>query len=213
MCTVTGNTLGENLDELKQNGFYERCRKYLPALGVKVSDIIRPAGSPVFGDAIDLARFGEIGKKGVLALMCDSTNAERPGFTQSEKSVGKVLDGIFEDHRKNRIIIATFASNVDRVQQIINCAEKYGRKVGSTLLPSSLQEICRCSPVLRPVEPVMPTTSLGPIAAPFPPGHEGKQSAQVNADAANRGVPWKPFIYSIGLNCDCVQSPLQCTTL
>ena len=84
--------------------------------------------TPVFGDAIDLARFGEIGKKGVLALMCDSTNAERPGFTQSEKSVGKVLDGIFEDHRKNRIIIATFASNVDRVQQIINCAEKYGRK-------------------------------------------------------------------------------------
>ncbi len=61
--------------------------------------------------------------------MCDSTNAERPGFTQSEKSVGKVLDGIFEDHRKNRIIIARFASNVDRVQQIINCAEKYGRKV------------------------------------------------------------------------------------
>ena len=85
--------------------------------------------TPVFGDAIDLARFGEIGKKGVLALMCDSTNAERPGFTQSEKSVGKVLDGIFEDHRKNRIIIATFASNVDRVQQIINCAEKYRRKV------------------------------------------------------------------------------------
>ena len=85
--------------------------------------------TPVFGDAIDLARFGEIGKKGVLALMCDSTNAERPGFTQSEKSVGKVLDGIFEDHRKNRIIIATFASNVDRVQQIIKCAEKYGRKV------------------------------------------------------------------------------------
>lgn len=85
--------------------------------------------TPVFGDAIDLARFGEIGKKGVLALMCDSTNAERPGFTQSEKSVGKVLDGIFEDHRKNRIIIATFASNVDRVQQIINCAEKYSRKV------------------------------------------------------------------------------------
>ena len=85
--------------------------------------------TPVFGDAIDLARFGEIGKKGVLALMCDSTNAERPGFTQSEKSVGKVLDGIFEDHRKNRIIIATFASNVDRVQQIINTSYKYGRKV------------------------------------------------------------------------------------
>ena len=85
--------------------------------------------TPVYGDAIDLARFGEIGKKGVLALMCDSTNAERSGFTQSEKSVGSVLNKIFEDHSKQRIIIATFASNVDRVQQIINSAEKFGRKV------------------------------------------------------------------------------------
>ncbi len=85
--------------------------------------------TPVFGDAIDLARFGEIGKKGVLALMCDSTNAERSGFTQSEKSVGAVLDKIFDDHRNQRIIIATFASNVDRVQQIINSAQKFNRKV------------------------------------------------------------------------------------
>ncbi len=85
--------------------------------------------TPVFGDAIDLARFGEIGKKGVLALMCDSTNAERPGSTMSEKTVGKTLESIFSDHTDSRIIIATFASNVDRVQQIINCADKYGRKV------------------------------------------------------------------------------------
>ncbi len=85
--------------------------------------------TPVFGDAIDLQRFGEIGKKGVLALLCDSTNAERKGFTMSEKTVGKTLDKIFEDHNKQRIIIATFASNVDRVQQIINSANKYGRKV------------------------------------------------------------------------------------
>ena len=85
--------------------------------------------TPVFGDAIDLQRFGEIGKKGVLALLCDSTNAERPGFTLSEKSVGKTLDNIFADHKNTRIIIATFASNVDRVQQIINSAEKFGRKV------------------------------------------------------------------------------------
>ena len=85
--------------------------------------------TPVFGDAIDLQRFGEIGKKGVLALMCDSTNAERPGFTASEKSVGKTIDGIFADNSTSRIIIATFASNVDRVQQIINSADKYGRKV------------------------------------------------------------------------------------
>jgi ribonuclease J len=85
--------------------------------------------TPVFGDAIDLQRFGEIGKKGVLALLCDSTNAERPGFTMSEKSVGKTLDNIFAEHKNTRIIIATFASNVDRVQQIINSADKFGRKV------------------------------------------------------------------------------------
>ena len=86
--------------------------------------------TPVFGDAIDLQRFGEIGKKGVLALMCDSTNAERPGFTMSEKSVGAPFDEIFSEPKNTRIIIATFASNVDRVQQIINSAEKFGRKVG-----------------------------------------------------------------------------------
>mgnify|MGYP004506475073 FL=1 len=85
--------------------------------------------TPVFGDAIDLQRFGEIGKKGVLALMCDSTNAERPGFTMSEKTVGRTIEGIFEDNKNSRIIIATFASNVDRVQQIINVAYKNGRKV------------------------------------------------------------------------------------
>ncbi len=85
--------------------------------------------TPVYGDAIDLQRFGEIGKKGVLALMCDSTNAERAGFTMSEKTVGKTFDNIFHDHQNNRIIVATFASNVDRVQQIINTAYKFGRKV------------------------------------------------------------------------------------
>ena len=85
--------------------------------------------TPVFGDAIDLQRFAEIGKKGVLALMCDSTNAERPGFTASERTVGRTIDNLFAENREHRIIIATFASNVDRVQQIINTAYKYGRKV------------------------------------------------------------------------------------
>ena len=85
--------------------------------------------TPVFGDAIDLQRFAEIGKKGVLALMCDSTNAERHGFTPSEKTVGKTFDSLFAEHKDTRIIIATFASNVDRVQQIINSADKFGRKV------------------------------------------------------------------------------------
>ena len=85
--------------------------------------------TPVFGDAIDLQRFAEIGKKGVLALMCDSTNAERKGFTQSERTVGYTFDHLFAEYKDTRIIIATFASNVDRVQQIINSAYKYGRKV------------------------------------------------------------------------------------
>ena len=85
--------------------------------------------TPVFGDAIDLMRFAEIGKKGVLALLCDSTNAERPGFTMSEKTVGQTFDRIFAEHQMQRLVIATFASNVDRVQQIINSAAKYGRKV------------------------------------------------------------------------------------
>ena len=85
--------------------------------------------TPVFGDAIDLQRFAEIGKKGVLALMCESTNAERQGFTMSERTVGKVFDNLFNEYRSTRIIIATFASNVDRVQQIINTAYRFGRKV------------------------------------------------------------------------------------
>ena len=85
--------------------------------------------TPVFGDPIDLQRFAELGKKGVLALMADSTNAIRPGFTMSERTVGKTFDAIFAEHQNRRIIVATFASNVDRVQQVVNTAYKYGRKV------------------------------------------------------------------------------------
>ncbi len=85
--------------------------------------------TPVYGKPIDLQRIGEIGKKGVLALLCDSTNVERPGYTMSESSVGKTFDTIFADNAKQRIIVATFASNVDRVQQIVNAAAKNGRKI------------------------------------------------------------------------------------
>ncbi|MGN0466168.1 MAG: ribonuclease J [Lachnospiraceae bacterium] len=85
--------------------------------------------TPLFGEAIDLGRFAELGKKGVLALMCDSTNVERPGYTMSEQTVAKTFDHLFQEHKERRIIIATFASNVDRVQQIINTAYKFGRKV------------------------------------------------------------------------------------
>ena len=85
--------------------------------------------TPVFGETIDLARLAELGKKGVLALLCDSTNILRPGYTMSERTVGKTFDTIFMENNSSRIIVATFSTNVDRVQQIINSAEKYGRKV------------------------------------------------------------------------------------
>ena len=102
---------------------------YSPAGTVVHTGDFKVDYTPVYGDAIDLQRFGEIGKKGVLALMCDSTNAERPGFTMTERKVGKTFESIFSDHTHQRIIVATFASNVDRVQQIINTAYKFGRKV------------------------------------------------------------------------------------
>ena len=87
--------------------------------------------TPIQGEPINLTRFGEIGKKGVLAMLGESTNAERPGFTMSERKVGKSLDRIFRGCDK-RIVIATFSSNVHRVQQIINFSHKYGRKVALT---------------------------------------------------------------------------------
>ena len=84
--------------------------------------------TPIVGDMIDLTRLGELGKKGVLALMSDSTNVERPGYAMSERSVGDKFEQIFKNCSK-RIIVATFASNVHRVQQIIDAAVKNGRKV------------------------------------------------------------------------------------
>ena len=81
------------------------------------------------GEMIDLARIGELGNQGVLALMSDSTNSERPGFTMSEKSIGSTFESLFDKGTDKRIIVATFASNVHRVQQIINAAVRHGRKV------------------------------------------------------------------------------------
>ena len=85
--------------------------------------------TPTTGGMIDLARFAELGKSGVLALMADSTNAERPGYTMTEQKVGHTFDVLFKEAEKKRIIIATFASNIGRIQQILDCAKKYGRKV------------------------------------------------------------------------------------
>lgn len=87
--------------------------------------------TPIDGEMTDLTRFGELGKKGVLALFCESTNAERQGFTPSERIVGDSLDTIFANTEK-RVTIATFSSNVHRVQQIINASQKFGRKIAVT---------------------------------------------------------------------------------
>ena len=84
--------------------------------------------TPVSGEMIDLARFGELGKAGVLALMSDSTNVERPGYTPSEQTVGKSLENYFKDCDQ-RIIVATFASNIYRIQQVLDIAARHGRKV------------------------------------------------------------------------------------
>ena len=88
--------------------------------------------SPIDGEMMNLTRLGELGNKGVLLLLCESTNAERPGFTMSERKVGESLEHIFRDHEDKRVIIATFSSNVHRVQQIIDISAKHGRKVAVT---------------------------------------------------------------------------------
>ncbi len=85
--------------------------------------------TPINGTPIDLARFGELGSRGVLALMADSTNAERPGYTQTERKVGNSFDNLFATAEGKRIIIATFSSNIHRIQQIINSAIKTDRKI------------------------------------------------------------------------------------
>ena len=88
--------------------------------------------TPIDGDMMDITRLGELGREGVLLLMCESTNAERPGYTPSETKVGKSLEVIFTMHEDRRIVISTFSSNVHRVQQIINISARHGRKVAVT---------------------------------------------------------------------------------
>ena len=85
--------------------------------------------TPIQGEPIDLQRFAELGKKGVLLFMCESTNVELKGYTMSESNVGPIFRKIFDDSREQRIMVATFSSNIDRIQQIINCAAEHKRKV------------------------------------------------------------------------------------
>ena len=88
--------------------------------------------TPIEGEMMDVTRLGELGREGVLLLMCESTNAERPGYTPSETKVGKSLEMIFTMHQDRRIVISTFSSNVHRVQQILNISARHGRKVAVT---------------------------------------------------------------------------------
>jgi len=97
--------------------------------------------TPVDGDMIDLPRFSEYGKRGVLALLSDSTNAERPGYTMSEKTVGESFELLFRKAKNKRIVVATFASNIHRVQQIIDVAQSRGRKVA--VIGRSLENLVR----------------------------------------------------------------------
>ena len=100
-----------------------------PAGTIVMTGDFKIDSTPIQGEMIDLGKFSQLGKEGVLALLADSTNAERTGYTPSERTVGGSFDTLFQRAENYRIIIATFASNIHRVQQIINCAEKYGRKV------------------------------------------------------------------------------------
>ena len=99
--------------------------------------------TPIDGDMIDLARLAQIGREGVLCLMSDSTNAERPGYTESERKVGESFETLFRKAGNNRIIVATFSSNIHRVQQIMNVAASLGRKVA--LVGRSLENVVSIS--------------------------------------------------------------------
>ncbi len=104
------------------------------AIGTPVGTVVHSGDfkldlTPIEGDVMNITRLGELGKRGVLLLMCESTNAERPGYTQSERTVGKSLDYIFTTNPDKRLVISTFSSNVHRVQQIIDASARHGRKV------------------------------------------------------------------------------------
>ena len=122
--------------------------------------------TPVDGDMIDLPRFSEYGKKGVLALLSDSTNAERPGYTMSERNVGDSFEKLFAKAKHKRIIVATFASNIHRVQQIIDVAQTRGRKVA--VIGRSLENLVKVGEELGylivPKNILIPIDSIGSYA-------------------------------------------------
>ncbi len=161
--------------------------------------------TPLFGDTINLQRFAMLGKKGVLALMCDSTNAGRPGFTISEKLVANTFRSLFTENKTNRIIVATFASNVDRVQQIMNTAFEFGRKVviqGRSMInvihtASELGYISIPDNILLEVEQMKnyPDEKLVIITT----GSQGESMAALSrmADSSHKSIAIKPGDYII----------------
>ena len=147
--------------------------------------------TPVYGETIDLCRFAEYGKKGVLALMCDSTNVMRPGYTMSERTVGKTFDSIFAENISNRIIVATFSSNVDRIQQVINSAEKFGRKVvveGRSML-STLSVAIELGYITAKPETLIPIENMNSYPSEkivlVTTGSQGEAMAALSRIAAN----------------------------
>ena len=137
-CVEAGNTVKLGVFSIEfihvNHSIADACAL---AIGTPVGTVIHSGDmkidvTPIDGDMINLTRFGELGKKGVLLFMCESTNAERQGSSPSEKTVGRSLDYIFSVNTDKRIIIATFSSNVHRVQQIINASAAHSRKVAIT---------------------------------------------------------------------------------
>ncbi|MGM9642868.1 MAG: ribonuclease J [Eubacteriales bacterium] len=138
--------------------------------------------SPIEGEMIDLARFGELGKKGVTLLMCESTNSERPGFTPSEKSVGGTLEDLFTANEGKRIIISTFSSNVHRVQQIIDVSLRHGRHIA--LSGRSMENVVSAAIELGYMSP--PAGTIIPIA-------DAKQYAPGDITVISTGSQGEPM--------------------
>ncbi len=138
--------------------------------------------SPIEGEMIDLARFGELGKKGVTLLMCESTNSERQGFTPSEKSVGGTLEDIFTANEGKRIIISTFSSNVHRVQQIIDVSIRHGRRIA--LSGRSMENVVSAAIELGYMTP--PAGTIIPIA-------DAKQYAPGDITVISTGSQGEPM--------------------
>ncbi|MBQ3792250.1 MAG: ribonuclease J [Clostridia bacterium] len=156
--------------------------------------------SPIDGEVMDVTRLGEYGRKGVLLLMCESTNADRPGYTPSEKSLASSFDHIFMTNYNRRIIIATFSSNIHRVQQIIDASIKFGRKVALTgrSIINVMDAAIRLGYMKLPEDTIIDISSIGR----YPPemitiittGSQGEPMSSLSrmAFAKNSRVELKP---------------------